>query len=172
MSTQHPGWLRRTAYRIFRLVPPGPSHAIIRLASPTFSVGAIALIEHGDTVLALRQTHRTGMSLPGGLVDRGELPHESVVREVREETGLHIEAGDIFATVFDPDLRHIDVIFRVLCDDLPHIEPSSEATGFAWLDPAEVDTETGWGEVDTATERILEAVRAAHTVSRPGRVRG
>ncbi len=31
-------------------------------------------------------------SLPGGVVEPGELPHEAMVREVREETGLEVLA--------------------------------------------------------------------------------
>lgn len=173
MSVQRPGRLRRVALTVFKWIPPRPSHAIIRLAGPTYSVGAIAIIEHEGLVLALRQTHRHGMSLPGGLVERGEQPHEAVAREVHEETGLRIESGDVFATVFDVDMRHLDVIFRVPCDREPRVTPGSEATGYAWLDPSHWDAfDSDWGDLDNPTARILQTVRAARESRRPGRVLG
>jgi len=172
MSTQQPGLLRRAAYRVFRWIPPAPSHAIIRATSPTYSIGAIALIEWEGRVLALRQTHRTGMSLPGGLLERGEQPADAVVREVREETGLRIEPGDICATVFETQMRHIDVIYRVVCEHEPEVRPASEATAYDWLDPTDWDTcEDGeWDDPDEATVRILEAARAARRTKQTGRL--
>lgn len=166
MSHAHPGPLRRLALRAYRVLPAGPSHLLTRAVVPTYSVGAIAIIEYDGRVLALRQTHRTGLSLPGGHVDRGEQPNEAVVREVREETGLRVTAGDIFATVFDPQLRVIDVIFRVLCDREPQVRVASEATGHEWIDPS------NWpdGEADESTERILDGIAAAHARPQPGRL--
>lgn len=164
MSHARPGALRRLALRTYRVLPAGPSHLVTRAVKPSYTVGAIALIEYDGRVLALRQTHRTGLSLPGGLVDRGEQPHRALVREVREETGLDVTAGDIFATVFDPHLRVIDVIFRVVCDREPQVQVASEATGYDWIDP------TQWpsGEADESTQRILDGIAAAHTSPAPG----
>lgn len=165
MSGRHPGPLRRVALRVFRHIPPRPSHAIIRWTAPTFSMGAVAIIEHEGRILALRQEHRTGWSLPGGLVDRGERPHESVVREVREETGLEVTSGDVFATVIDPDLRHVDVIYRVQCTQRPEVDAASEATAAQWFALGELP------DPDGPTRRILEAVRSAQQAPEPGAVR-
>ncbi len=166
MSHAHPGPLRRLALRTYRVLPARPSHAIARTLVPTYTVGAIALLEYDGRILALRQTHRTGLSLPGGHTDRGERPHEAVVREVWEETGLRITAGDVFATVFDPVLRVIDVIYRVECDREPQVKVASEATGYEWLDPG------AWpeGQADDSTERILRGIAAAHAPPVPGRL--
>ncbi|WP_265442994.1 NUDIX hydrolase [Flexivirga meconopsidis] len=164
MSHARPGPLRRLGLTLFRWLPTGPSYRLVRLTTPTFSVGAIALIEYDGKLLALRQTHRHGVSLPGGLIDRGERPERTVAREVLEETGLRIDPGDSFATVFEPSLRHIDVIFRVVCEREPVIQVASEATGHDWLPLDE------WWDIDSATARILATVRAARRVPRPGRV--
>lgn len=137
---------------------------MIRLGAPTFSLGAIALIEYDGRMLALRQTHRRGDSLPGGLVDRHEHPADAVRREVLEETGLAIDPGDVVATVFETRLRHIDVIFRVVCDAEPVVAPASEATGFRWLLPHE------WTDIDVATARILHAAGTVHDRPVVGRV--
>lgn len=158
MSHAHPGPLRRLALRVYRVVPAGPSHLVTRVVKPSYTVGAIALIEWDGRVLALRQTHRIGLSLPGGLVDRGEQPQQAVAREVLEETGLRVTSGDIFATTFDPQLRVVDVIFRVRCDREPQVRVASEATGFEWIDPSQ------WppGQADESTQRILDGIVAAH----------
>lgn len=163
MSADRPGALRRTALRVFKRLPAKPSQQIVRFISPTWTVGAIALIEHDGRILALRQTHRRGLSLPGGLLDRGEEPADAVAREVREETGLRIEPGGICATVFDPRMRHCDVVFRVPCARLPVVEVASEATSYSWVRLAE------WPEErDTPTARILAAVEAAREARNTG----
>lgn len=164
MSAAQPGRLRRLGLTAFRLLPARPSYAIIRMATPTFSMGAVALVEYDGRVLALRQTHRNGWSLPGGLIDRGELPAQTIVRELEEETGLKIESGDVFASVVDPEVRHVDIIYRVVCDVEPEVRVASEATAYAWYEPRQMP------DPDKATRRILETVEAAHLVPQAGRV--
>ncbi len=55
---------------------------------------AAALVRRGEDVLLVQQQGRDNpeplWSLPGGVVEPGELPHEAMVREVREETGLEV----------------------------------------------------------------------------------
>lgn len=164
MSARKPRKVRRAGLRVFKALPPGLSHRLVRAAKPTYALGAIALIEWDGKVLALRQSHRRGHSLPGGLVDRGEQPADAVRREVLEETGLVIDPGDIVTVVFDPRIRHADVIFRVICDDEPQVRPAGEAFAHHWLDLS------GWTDGDRATARILRALRAAHATPRPGRL--
>ncbi|UIJ35772.1 NUDIX domain-containing protein [Allobranchiibius sp. GilTou73] len=164
MSHAHPGPLRRLALRAYRVLPAGPSHVVTRAVLPSWGFGAVALIEYDGRVLALRQTHRIGLSLPGGHIDRGEHPSEAVVREVWEETGLRITPGDAFATVFDPRTRIADVIYRVRCDREPKVRVASEAVGYEWVDPE------NWpqGEADESTERILRGALRARTTPQPG----
>lgn len=163
-EADHPGALRRLGLRIFRVTPAKVVWPFLRIASPTFTVGAVALIEHDGSLLALGQSHRRGVSLPGGLVEKGEHPTESVAREVMEETGIRIDPGDVIATTFEPKLRHIDVLFRVVCTTEPVVRPASEATSYRWLPLDE------WTDIDQPTERILCAVRAVHDEPRPGSV--
>jgi 8-oxo-dGTP diphosphatase len=56
-----------------------------------FSIGAFAVIFDAQGRVLL--CHRRDMdvwNLPGGGVESGELPTETVVRETREETGLEV----------------------------------------------------------------------------------
>ncbi|GAA3671686.1 NUDIX domain-containing protein [Yimella sp. RIT 621] len=162
--SDEPGALQRTGFRLYRKLSPAVGQRLVRTFKPTYSLGAIALIEFDGKLLALRQAHRAGYSLPGGLIDRGEQPRDAVRREVAEETGIDIDPGDLVTVVFDPRVRHADVIFRVVCDREPEVTVASEAYDHAWLDLV------GWPEADYATARILKAVRAASTVPQPGRL--
>lgn len=71
-------------------------------------VAAYALVERDDAVLLARVSPRgfhTGLwSLPGGGIDHGEAPRDAVVREVREESGVEVEVGEIL-TVDDERIR-------------------------------------------------------------------
>lgn len=154
MSHEEPGPLRRLGLWVFRFSPARLVWPAIRVVSPTFTMGAVALIEYDGKLLALRQTHRKGVSLPGGMVEKGEHPVTAVAREVLEETGIRIDPGDVAATTFETKLRHVDVIFRVVCDHEPVVRPASEATSYEWL-PLD-----GWTDVDNATQRILDALDA------------
>lgn len=162
MNAANPSPLRMAALRVYKWLPVGISHRIVHAIQPTFTAGAVAIIEHDGRVLALRQAHRTGWSLPGGLIDGGEQPRDAVIREVREETGLTIEPGGAMATYFVPEIRHIDVIFRVHCETKPHVEVASEALESGWFALEELP------EPDDSTRRIQHAVKLARVAPQPG----
>jgi ADP-ribose pyrophosphatase YjhB (NUDIX family) len=139
------------ALRIFRRLPAPVRRSLVRAGTPSFTVGAVCLIEREDRLLMLRQPHRVGWSLPGGLLDRGESAADAVVREVREELGLRIEVGRPVTVVVDSPLRRVDVIFRVRVEGEVSEKVGGEATTARWLRPAEVD------EMDGPTMQILAA---------------
>ena len=79
---------------------------------PFIGVGAV-IAERGRVVLVKRGHPPLAgeWSIPGGMLEVGETLREGVVREVREETGLTVEAADLLG-VYDRLLR--DDVGRVL----------------------------------------------------------
>jgi len=67
-------------------------------------VGAVIKDDRGRLLL-IKRGHAPGAglwSLPGGRIEPGETDAEALVREMREETGLVIEAGQLIGTVRRP----------------------------------------------------------------------
>jgi len=75
-------------------------------------VAAGGLITDPDgRVLLVKPNYRDRWSLPGGICEHGEPPHEGCGRELAEELGLQITVGRLLATdwgqPFGPDARPI-----------------------------------------------------------------
>ncbi len=70
-------------------------------------VGVGAILFDGDRILMAqrgKEPLKGWWSLPGGALETGELLHDAVCREVREETGLEIETLGVFE-IFERILR-------------------------------------------------------------------
>ena len=67
-------------------------------------VGAVIKDDQGRLLL-IKRGHAPGAglwSLPGGRIEPGETDAEALVREMREETGLTVEPGQLIGTVRRP----------------------------------------------------------------------
>jgi 8-oxo-dGTP diphosphatase len=65
--------------------------------APLVIVSAAVVVEGGRVLLTQRKrgSHLAGSwEFPGGKVEAGEDPRDALVRELREEVGVQIEAGD------------------------------------------------------------------------------
>lgn len=146
------GALRRLALRTFRALPRPLRILAVRVIAPAHTVGALCFLERDDgRVLLLRQYHRDGLTLPGGLLNRGEDPARAVVREVREETGLAVHVDLPFATLVAPGSRRVDVLFHVPVSGDVDVRADGEAIRAEWRATSEA------GEVDEPTATSFAA---------------
>jgi 8-oxo-dGTP diphosphatase len=109
--------------------------------TPLVGVGAI-IIENARVVL-VKRAHpplQAEWSIPGGVLEVGELVREAAIREACEETGLTVDPGELLG-VYDRVLRDADKRVRyhyVLVDFLCRrvagdLVAASDATEVRWF---------------------------------------
>lgn len=110
-----PPALHRLLLRLFAALPRGVRRRLVRWGSPSYTVGAVGVVEREDgRVLLIRQRYRHHWGLPGGLLSRGEAPDAAVRREIAEEVGLRVDVVGEPVVVVDPSPQRVDVTFRVV----------------------------------------------------------
>ena len=122
-------------------------------------VGAVIKDDLGRLLL-IKRGHSPGAglwSLPGGRIEPGENDADALVREVREETGLAVEAGHLLGTVqrpaHDGDVFDIRDYAATVIGGL--LQPGDDAADARWVDAVELEslpiteglteTLTSWG---------------------------
>lgn len=107
--------LHRLALGAFRLLPTPARRLVVRSLSPTFTAGAIAVVlDVDDRMLLVRQVYRGRWGLPGGLMQRGEVPLGAMLREVSEEVAMAVVVQGEPEVVLDPEPRRIDIVFSLV----------------------------------------------------------
>jgi 8-oxo-dGTP diphosphatase len=132
--------IHRLLLQGWRYIPRSVRRRLVRWLSPSFTVGAICVIERPDGALLLvKHIYRNNWGIPGGLLARGEDPATAAKREILEEVGLAIELVGEPAVVVESKLQRIDVIFRarpIELSDLESVRPRSpEIEGVRWFRP-------------------------------------
>jgi len=106
-------------------------------------VGIGAIIIEDSRVLLVKRAHppiQGQWSIPGGVLEVGELVREAAVREAREETGLVVEPGELLG-VYDRVLRNEEkrvqyhyVLIDFLCRRLGgELMAASDAAEVRWF---------------------------------------
>lgn len=133
-------WLHTALLKLYRRMPTPLRRRLVRTASPSYTVGAICVIERPDgAVLLVRQVYRSRWGIPGGLLKRGEDPTDAARREVFEEVGIAIELVGEPAVVVDAVPQRIDIVYRarpIALSELDHLGPRSpEIEEARWFEP-------------------------------------
>ncbi len=103
-----------------------------------FSVSvAGAVVRQDGRLLAIQREDNGHWEPPGGLVEPGESLTDTLVREVLEETGVHVAPGPLSGVYQNMQRDIIAFVFRCSPDA---IEPndSDETRSLRWLTPEEV----------------------------------
>ena len=82
---------------------PGGFRALLNSFLPRKrAISQMLIRDTDDRVLLCQLTYKSDWDLPGGVVEVGESPRLAVSREVEEELGLTIPAGDLLLTDWLP----------------------------------------------------------------------
>jgi ADP-ribose pyrophosphatase YjhB (NUDIX family) len=123
---------------VWSRLPTWVRYALVWRLNAHFVIGAVAIVrDQQGRVLIARHTYRRRRpwGLPGGWVQRGEDPAETVVREVLEETGLRIHAlGPL--TVQREAPHHLTVVYAARPEG-GVFRPSDEVAEVRYITPGE-----------------------------------
>jgi 8-oxo-dGTP diphosphatase len=128
--------------------------------APLVGVGAV-VVHEGHVLLVQRATEpmKGHWSLPGGLIEVGELLTAAVVREVMEETGLLVEPIELIELIDrihreGDRVRYHYVIADYLCRVVSGtMLAASDAAAVRWVDPAEWTTL----QLDPVMVRVIQS---------------
>ncbi|MGV8169628.1 MAG: NUDIX domain-containing protein [Candidatus Nanoarchaeia archaeon] len=105
-----------------------------------------AVIQKDGKFLLVKRSNYTEIfpgfwDFPGGGIEPGETPEQTVVREVREETSLEINPGrEIKQAIFRKDEREVLVHYFTPAIVSGTLKLSSEHTDYVWVKKEEIKT--------------------------------
>jgi 8-oxo-dGTP diphosphatase len=115
--------------------------------NPLVGVGAVIVQENRVLLIRRGQAPLLGeWSLPGGVLECGETLREAIIREVREETGLTVETGEMLGVYEritrneDRRVRYHYVLIDFLCRPVSgDLKAASDAADVRWFAPEQLD---------------------------------
>ncbi|WP_225943749.1 NUDIX hydrolase [Nocardiopsis terrae] len=114
-------------------------------STPLHSVSvAGAVIREDGRMLVIKRRDNGNWEPPGGVLELDETPEEGVVREVLEETGIHVEVEQLTGVYKNMTRGIVALVFR--CKPSSGVEIiTSESTAIEWITP------------DQAADRMTES---------------
>ena len=131
----------------------------LRLAHPTVGVVGVITDDEGRILLVEHIFHpKHPWGLPGGWMERGEGPEETLKRELVEEIGLQVTIRRPLLVRRKNGYEHLDMAF--LCEPQGEVhEVSAELLRFQWFRPDELPPLS-----DFHTQAVEEALRVFEVV--------
>jgi len=120
----------------------------------SFTIGAFAIIfDEAGRVLLCHRRDLDVWNLPGGGVERGELPTEAAIRETKEETGLDVIIKHLVGVYSKTDKD--EIVFSFVCQMVGgQLSTTDEADAFHYYAVDNLPSNTPPKQV----ERIRDAL--------------
>ncbi len=126
--------------------------------------GVIGVLERDGTYLFVRRAATVARGgfwcFPGGHVEADETPRRAIVRELREELGIHTEPIERVGSVRVLDSRHILAVWRVRHVGGEFRPAPSEIGEVRWLSPDQIRAVR---PTLPSNERVLRMLRPGET---------
>lgn len=130
----------RLVVAAYTRTPVRPRRLVVRLSTPGYRVGVLAVVFRPDgRLLLVDQPYNPGWALPGGDLRRGEEPDAGLARELREEIGLHVTAPQPRLASLRTNDRWVTFVTRLDVDEsvAGALSPrSAEISRIAWHAPS------------------------------------
>jgi 8-oxo-dGTP diphosphatase len=131
---------------------------------PRQAAAAAILDERGRLLLVKENYDRRRYSLPGGAVDAGETPLETVVREAREETSVAIRVEHVIG-VYRLVNGFTATLFACSIENGEPLRPETgEIDEVGWFDPDQIPQPTS----NLLHHALADIVAGRHGVVRDG----
>lgn len=118
---------------IWKRMPRAARQKVIRATQNKFTVSVAAVVRNeAGEILLLDHVLRpaSGWGFPGGFMNAGEQPEESLRREIREETGLELD--DVRILQARCVSRHIEMLFTAAAKGEARVS-SREIKSLGWF---------------------------------------
>jgi len=123
----------------------GPNAVEAGFDVPLYALGAVVYVERGDEILLLKRAEGTALAgqwfLPGGAVERDELPEDGARRELREEAGIEIDGDLELIGAYPIHAYGVDMVqlsYRGRVADDTEVTISHEHDGAQWVRPRDM----------------------------------
>ena len=117
------------------------------------------VIHHHRTLILRRAeiTDREWWEFPGGTLEFGEHPQQTLSREMREETGLEVAPERllyVWSVQNNPGYQIIIITYLCACDNLDSFRLSQEHSGYLWASKTDLQ--------NMLADDIKQAIDANH----------
>lgn len=119
------------------MVPYCPECRQYRFPMYNVAVSMIVVDEKTGKILLIQQYGKPSYILVAGYVNRGEQEEEAVIREIREETGLHVSKIQFNRTSFYEPSNTLMCNFTAFVRDADEIRINHEIDQYRWFSPEE-----------------------------------
>lgn len=115
--------------------------------NPSSSTIAIIINNNNELLVATRahDPAKGTFDLPGGFVDMNETGEEAVIREVKEETGLHVSQAKYMFSIPNTyvysgfEVHTLDLVYLCKVDDMQNIKAEDDVASLQFIKTSELN---------------------------------